>query len=258
MLVLRPGALGDTLLAVPALRALRSAFGPITLAAHGAAARLLRDLGEVDDGLPFDDPRVAHVLAGRGDGQVVAWLERSRLPHLRALLVAPSRPADDTHCARHLLRTLAPLGVPQELDESSLRVVGLPSHEILIHPGSGSPGKNWPPECFAELIALLPGDVRLIVGEADVEAAGAVDRCVGKTLPKLEHPTLTELAQRLAGCAAYVGNDSGVSHLAGLSGARSFVLFGPTNPVVWSPIGPGVRVRSFAIRPEDLAAEVGA
>ena len=57
VLVLRPGALGDTLLAVPALRALRKGgFAPLTLAAHGGAARLLASVGEVDRGLAFDDP----------------------------------------------------------------------------------------------------------------------------------------------------------------------------------------------------------
>ena len=52
--MLRPGALGDTLLAVPALRLLRARFGPLTLAAHGGASRFLADVGEVDRALALD------------------------------------------------------------------------------------------------------------------------------------------------------------------------------------------------------------
>jgi ADP-heptose:LPS heptosyltransferase len=53
-----------------------------------------------------------------------------------------------------------------------------------------------------------------------------------------------------------VGNDSGVSHLAGLSGARAFVLFGPSSAQVWRPLGPRVSVRTFDIEPRRLAEEV--
>ena len=73
---------------------------------------------------------------------------------------------------------------------------------------------------------------------------------------RLEHPPLGELASRLAGCRAYVGNDSGVSHLAGLCGARSFVLFGPTSPTVWRPLGARVFVSGFEVDPERLAEDV--
>jgi heptosyltransferase-3 len=67
---------------------------------------------------------------------------------------------------------------------------------------------------------------------------------------------LEELAARLAGCHAYLGNDSGVSHLAGLCGARTVVLFGPTSPVVWSPLGPRVRTMTFETQPEEVVAVV--
>jgi ADP-heptose:LPS heptosyltransferase len=248
MLVLRPGALGDTLLAVPALRALRLRFGSVILAAHGGAARLLRSLGEVDDGFAFDDPRLGWLFrpAPAEHEPVVAWLDPARTPGLRnALVVAPSRPADDRHCAQYLLDTLAPLGCSTVLDDHPLAVTPIASDEVLIHPGSGAAAKNWPAERFAEVIQQFDGPARLIVGEADRVAADAVERALGRALPRLQDPALEELAQRLAGCRAYVGNDSGVSHLAGLSGARAWVLFGPTSPAVWRPLGPHVTVLPF-------------
>jgi ADP-heptose:LPS heptosyltransferase len=243
VLVLRPGALGDTLLAVPALRALRRAFR-ITLAAHGGAARLLAQLGEVADGLAFDELSLPF-----SSEVIVAWMNREFAP-LSARVVAPSRPPSmDRHCARHLLETLAPLGIDLFWDDSPLPVTPVFSNEILVHPGSGSATKNWPAEHYAALIRLLDAPVRLIVGEADAPAASALD----PALPRLEQPPLNELAARLAGCRAYVGNDSGVSHLAGLCGARTVAIFGPSDRRVWHPLGPNVRVASFEDTPERIA-----
>jgi heptosyltransferase III len=254
MLVLRPGALGDTLLAVPAVRALRHRYAPITLAAHGETARLLVQLGEADSALAFDDARITRLLTGGPAGEpVVAWAAGVDLKE--AVVVAPSRPSDETHCAEYLLRTLAPLGVSPVFDDRPLAVQPIASGEVLVHPGSGSARKNWPAERFAELVAQLPA-VRLIVGEADTAVADSVEACIGRQLPRLQGVGVHELAQRLAGCRAYVGNDSGVSHLAGLCGVRSFVLFGPTSPRVWQPLGPHVVVRMFDTEPRALAGEV--
>jgi ADP-heptose:LPS heptosyltransferase len=252
LLVLRPGALGDTLLAVPALRALRRRYSSIALAAHAAAARLLLQLGEVDRALAFDDPRVGGVLNGEDAGEpVVAWLDAANAPRLQAMLIAPSKPAGEVHCARWLVQTL---GI-DEFHDSPLTVEPLHADEVLVHPGSGSATKNWPAARFAQLIEGLPM-ARLVAGEADEAAVQAVERCAGRALPRLQEPDLLELARRLAGCRAYLGNDSGVSHLAGLVGAPTHVLFGPTSPTVWRPLGPRVHIYGFDTRPADLAARL--
>jgi heptosyltransferase III len=262
VLVLRPGALGDTLLAVPALRALRRAYTPLRLGAHAATARLLASLGEVDEGLGFDDPSLSWLFrepAVPGDEPVVAWMNPlSAAPALRhALLVAPSRPPEDErHCASYLLESLAPLGIDLAWDDAPLNVEPLRSEDVLIHVGSGSPAKNWPPARFASAIRELDAAVRLIVGEADAAASSAVEKLLGRALPRLSQPSLEELARRLAGCRAYLGNDSGVSHLAGLCGARTVALFGPTNPRVWRPLGPDVHVMPFEAPTASVVARV--
>jgi heptosyltransferase-3 len=257
VLILRPGALGDTLLAVPALRALRAAYGPLTLAAHGGAARLLEHLGEVERGLAFDDTRLAWVYRDQSppsDEAVVAWVSGPRPPALSgALVYAAGRPSDEMHCARYLLDTL-PLAAP--FDARPLTLAAVPSDEVLVHPGSGSAAKNWPVAQFAETIRALAAPVRLIVGEADAQAASDVETALGRRLPRLEQPPLDELAARLAGCRAYLGNDSGVSHLAGLCGAPTVVLFGPTSPAVWMPLGPRVQALTFDTKPRSVAARL--
>ena len=258
MLVLRPGALGDTLLAVPALRALRRAAFPLTLAAHGAAARLLASLGEVDRGMAFDDPSLGWLftLDRAPEEPIVAWMNADSAPALKhALLVAPSQPTGtDVHCGKYLLDTLRALGIETGVDERPLELTSIASDEVLIHPGSGSVAKNWPAAQFAEVIRVGTSPVRLIVGEADDFPAREVEVVLGHSLPRLEHAPLAELAARLAGCRAYLGNDSGVSHLAGLCGAKSIVLFGPTPPSVWRPLGPDVHVASFDTPPERIAS----
>jgi ADP-heptose:LPS heptosyltransferase len=256
VLVLRPGALGDTLLALPALRALHRAGRPVTLAAHGAAARFLEAAREVERGLAFEDPSLAWLFTGppsaRNEG-VVAWMSAAPPGLPSHGLVAASRPPKmDRHCARYLLETLAPLGIDLACDDRPLNVLPRTTDAVLIHPGSGSAAKNWSPERFAAVIRTLERRVCLIVGEADVPAASHVEACLGVRLERLERASLAELASRLAGCHAYLGNDSGVSHLAGLCGARAFILFGPTDPTVWRPLGPRVDVLPFETSPTHL------
>jgi ADP-heptose:LPS heptosyltransferase len=262
VLVLRPGALGDTLLALPALRALRRAQLHVTLAAHAGAARLLAATNEVHAGLAFDDPSLGWLFrpdSGVPD-EVVAWTSTTSLPALQhAKVVAPSRPPTmDRHCARYLLETLAPLGIDLTWDDHPLRIGPISSTEVLIHPGSGSPAKNWPADRFASLIRVLDAPVRLVVGEADASCAARVEACLGYAVPRLEQPPLEELARRLAGCRGYLGNDSGVSHLAGLCGARTIAIFGPSDPRVWQPIGRDVHVVTFDADPNAIAELVAA
>ena len=251
MLVLRPGALGDALLAVPALRALRRSLPPVTLAAHAAAVRFLVSVGEIDHGLAFDDASLTPLFTGNcvPDQPVVAWTS-ARLRY--ATLQAPSRPVELKHVAHYLLETLASLGVEQVFDDRPLAVTPIPSNEILVHPGSGSPTKNWPADRFADVIRASMADVRLVVGEADAPAASAIETQLGRKLPRLEDPPLEELAARLAGCRGYLGNDSGVSHLAGLCGVHTVVLFGPTNAAMWKPVGPSVEVLPFDATTSDV------
>jgi ADP-heptose:LPS heptosyltransferase len=80
---------------------------------------------------------------------------------------------------------------------------------------------------------------------------------MGRQLPRLERLPLMELAGRLAGCRAYLGNDSGVSHLAGLCGARTVALFGPTPSSVWRPLGPRVAVFPFSASSGQLLGALG-
>lgn len=109
---------------------------------------------------------------------------------------------------------------------------------VVLHPGSGGTAKRWPVEGFAALARRLGDRAGVVVagGEADeplvqvlVEAApGAV---------ALPPGPLDRFAALVAGAAAYVGNDSGPTHLAALLGVPTVALFGPSDPRLWRPWG---------------------
>jgi hypothetical protein len=116
---------------------------------------------------------------------------------------------------------------------------------IAIHPGSGSAKKNWPLARFVELAHRLEargGRIAWIEGPAErggmpgagPGTAGGAQIWGGLSLPAL--------GARISRCALFVGNDSGISHLAAAVGCPSVVLFGATNPAVWAPRGERVEI----------------
>ncbi|MCX7846498.1 MAG: glycosyltransferase family 9 protein [bacterium] len=119
----------------------------------------------------------------------------------------------------------------------------------IVHPGSGSAKKCAP----AELIWRVCEDAArgqrwrwvMLEGESDGEACAALQACWRGRVTRLRVANLRELGWYLAHAAYYVGHDSGVSHLAGVVGARGTVLFGPTDPTVWRPLGEHLKVYRF-------------
>jgi hypothetical protein len=224
----------------------------------------------------WDGPEVAALLAGSGDallaaaGPFEAALCYSRSEELARglsaladrVIVHDPAPLSGEHAASWLARALHALSLagvgpgalvatPDELAAAGPLRDRLPAGFLAIHPGSGSPRKNWPVARFSELVARVsPGRRSLLVaGPADppVDLPGAV---VARDLP------LRVLGGLLARAGAYVGNDSGVSHLAAAFGARTTALFGPTNPDVWAPVGTHVRiVRAHDRRMDSIEVE---
>lgn len=139
-----------------------------------------------------------------------------------------------------------------------MRQMGLRRPLLVSHPGSGSVRKNWPAERFAALgrmwAASTGGGAALTCGPADEEQAAAVLAAwSGPAPPVLREENLLRVAALLEGCDAYLGNDSGVSHLAAAVGAPAVALFGPTDPRLWGPRGP----KALAV-PNAMAMEPGA
>jgi heptosyltransferase III len=261
VLIVHPGALGDVLQAVPALRILRgrAAGAPLVFAGQPRLGRLLVALGLVDEARGFDNlgletlftdgpvsPPLADFLARFA--RVVSWFGareptyRARLASLAPdLIVAGPVPADDTPVWRHLMATLGAddLDVAQAEAPVRLPAATTTREALIVHPGSGGARKRWPPAGFAEVVHAL-GPVRLIVhqGPADAEAVETLLAVLRVPAERLVEPDLPALAEALAGARAYLGGDSGVSHLAATMGAPSVILFPPETVRRWRPWSP--------------------
>jgi heptosyltransferase-3 len=120
-------------------------------------------------------------------------------------------------------RTLARLGL------ADTRVV-------LLFPGSGSRRKNWPVENFAALADALPAPLRALVVLGPAESA-LEPLFVARRIARLRDQPLGTVAGLAHLAVGFVGNDSGVSHLAAAGSAPGVVIFGPTDPDRWRPLG---------------------
>jgi len=99
----------------------------------------------------------------------------------------------------------------------------------------GGKDKNWPIERFITLSEKLEQPVVFILGPAEIET-GLYYKVYGKKEIAIPQ-SIRELYNLLSGKLYYIGCDSGVSHCAALAGVKSLVLFGPTNPEIWKPLG---------------------
>ena len=273
ILAVRAGALGDTIVTLPALAALRREAGPeghLALVGTEPYVQLARGdcyasrVYSLDRG-PFceDLQRVVSSF-----DVIVAWTKHAQLR--KAILEAgisslqvPPLPPKGTHASDHLLGTLLPFGIdgpapPPAIGfsaETSARgdewisSQGLgPGRFVALHPGSGSAQKNWPEQRFRELAesVLLAGlGLVWIAGEADEESVSRLEATVPS--PVARRLDLGVLAAILSRAYGYVGNDSGISHLAAASGAASVALFGPSDPLQWAPRGRKVGVVDLRI-----------
>jgi heptosyltransferase III len=264
ILVIRGGAIGDFILTLPVLRLLRDmiADSHIEVLGYPAIAELARTAGLADSirslehrtmaplfarTAPIDDALADHLRSFNlvvsflydPDGHFRASMERIGVKTLIECspIVQPGGP----HASRQLARGLEKIAF--FLEDEHLQRAHFPhrpaGHErIAIHVGSGSEKKNWPLDRWQQVAESLgPKEVIFITGEAEAERGiRPTGRDCWHALP------LPELAARLATCTAFLGHDSGISHLAAACGVPSLLLFGPTDPAIWAPPQPWVRV----------------
>lgn len=165
------------------------------------------------------------------------------------------------HVSDYFLHTLKELGIQDvhpkifRLDwhgllEGADGVRGTEEHGatpfLCIHPGSGAPRKNWMRERFLAVARSARErwglGTRVLLGPAEEDQKVFWAAVEGPDLAILSGLTITALASVLAGARLYLGNDSGVTHLASCLGTPVIALFGPTETVRWRPRGERVFV----------------
>jgi heptosyltransferase-2 len=235
-LIVRACAIGDFILHLPALRALARAYpeARFTLLGYPETLALARTFILVEAIRSIESaPWTALFHGPLHDVPFdAAWVwmkdptfaENLRMSGIREVFHANPFPVNG-HAAGHLLESVR-LPAPEFPDLWDSR-----SGRILLHPGSGSRSKVWPR--FAELAQLLP-EAEILLGPCETRL-GVPNRC-------LENLCLEAVAEELRRCRMFIGNDSGITHLAAYWGTPTAALFGPTDPKVWGPIGRRVSI----------------
>lgn len=251
LLVVHTGGVGDFICTFPTLSALARSVSievaglpeRVALAQAAGIADAVHDLESTGFASVFSEPNGrfrafaarfdrALVWMADHDGKIAEGLMRSGISAVRC---APGIPpgAWDQHAAEwYACASDTGVSLPfQAPFERGRREV-----DVLIQPGSGSRSKNWPLANFEALAGRLEAAgcrVAWCLGPAEEEWPSRSD-----ALPPMP---LVDLAGVLAGARLFVGNDSGISHLAAATGCPTVAIFGPTNPRVWRPAGPCVR-----------------
>lgn len=122
---------------------------------------------------------------------------------------------------------------------------GSHSPPVVIHPGSGGRHKCWPADRFVTLARRVRDGGRAVAflfGHVEMERMSRADlEALRLEFPCVEDQPLERVAALLATANLFIGNDSGVAHLAAAVGTSTVAVFGPTDARVWSPLGPRVR-----------------
>ena len=113
--------------------------------------------------------------------------------------------------------------------------------KVVIHPSSGSKKKNPSLELFLYISNYLKSkniEYVYLLGEAEAELTELLK-------PNFFSLSPLEIAKNLKAASFYIGLDSGITHLASYLGVKGIVIYGPTDKVVWRPIGKSIEVLSL-------------
>ena len=280
ILVIRPGAIGDVLLIFPISKLLREHYSnaSITLVSNAQVLPLALAFGVSEEVIDFQDIQWSELFSANGIctpttrgllGQTdlaICWLRdpdgiiehNLRAAGVKRLIIAPGRPPEGEriHIVDYLAHTVglqnvgAPFITPSTLWPTNADFKETFKQYIAIHAGSGGEQKCWPISFFAAVIKRLwqqNRPVLLLEGPADTERLRDLLQLLSsppmpEMLKVLTNAPLLEVARHLQECKVYLGNDSGITHLAAMLGIPTVAIFGPSDPAVWRPLGPSTRV----------------
>lgn len=274
ILVARGGAIGDFILTLPVFTAIRSKFPKAYLATlTGQATGALAQHGHaVDDAQDLDASAWAGFFAEGAELDLSAcdwlasfdciisflhdpdgvWQRNAGKVTEANFYCGESKPGafPHAHASQTLLNALKPLGIIDSDPVARLQWPNppKPSSVVTVHPGSGSAAKNWPEAKWIQLInEMLSGGiaVRVVGGETEIDRLQHIrDRFKAEEITIIQNQPLETVAQSMASCAAFIGHDSGITHLASALGLNCIVLWSESNQTVWRPLSKGVEIIS--------------
>jgi ADP-heptose:LPS heptosyltransferase len=291
VLVIRGGAIGDFILTLPVLAALREQF-PRTeievlgyphiagLALAGGLARRVRSIearplagffarnGELAPELAEYFSGFQLIVSYLYDPDEIFKTNVGRCSKAQ-FIAGPHRPDEmaDLHATDVFLKPLERLAIfgsdamPRLEVARAFETTAGTGRWLAVHPGSGSESKNWPETKWLQLLRELVKSTALhfllIGGEAERDRLERLSAVLPPTRLKLMQSTpLPELAEWLASCVGFIGHDSGISHLAAAVGVRSLILWANSNESVWRPRGRELTILRDSTGLEHLSVEV--
>jgi heptosyltransferase-3 len=277
-LIIRPAALGDTLMLVPAMVQM-SASTEVVLVCKPPSLEILRPY--VEQAVDYEGPEWHRLFLDKHDGHLfltvpqvdraVAFLndlDGTVEKNLKVCLpgasvhLFPAFPPEgiENHVAWYLAECLKRAGLPADPEKAleTARDRALLKREptltrqqkTVFHPGSGGQAKNHPPDFWVELIdesskaPFLRGhDFVVLLGPAEEP----LHPFFTQNLPHrntqiLFSPESEDLISLLEKASLYVGHDSGITHLSAMLGTPTIALFKNSSVSRWSPLGPAARV----------------
>lgn len=273
ILVIRGGAIGDFILTLPALAALRRQFPEAHLEVLGYPhiIQLAVAGGLVNRAQRIEAPELAAFFARNGQlteamvdyfsdfDLIISYLyDPDHIFHdnvsrctVGQFLACPHRPneGERTHASKVFLQPLERLAIfdADPVPRLAVQAKGPKARRLALHPGSGSERKNWPEQRWADLlqslVATTAHELLLIGGEAEGERLQRLSAALPPHRVRVAQSwPLAELASALQNCQAFMGHDSGISHLSAALGLPGILLWGESLEEIWRPPSDKVRV----------------
>jgi heptosyltransferase-3 len=255
-LICHRGALGDFILTWPAIHCLRKILPDYLFKGIGRPEymRLAINLRLLDSFINMDSSKLLDLFNGKAIPQeichpsgAVLWLSSgqdivnliTKYASLPVVSITPF-PAKQMHVAVYHCQSIQshfPVHIPKNLSDCFPPRIKKGNY-ALIHPGSGSPSKNYSPQFYLSLADELQHlgykKTGFIGGPAE-KTTIMNDDFTGRWVEWPEN--VERLADLLADASLYIGNDSGTSHLAGILGVPTIVFYKTTDPKVWGVLG---------------------
>lgn len=274
--IYHPGTLGDILLSLPAFQKIREINkSSIHLCCKSTVGIFLKDMSEIEETSDIDSSFYSQLFTDsyKHLKEFVSRFKRIycftrdkdalSVANLRRLhgdvSIINTIPHDKIHVAAYRLKQIAGEDVylRKRLSKNGLFLPDMrgllkttAERFVVIHPGSGSKHKNMPLEMFFRIsdvvVNSLKAGVLFITGDAeDKDMISAIDNYVYKKGEMVHHLTnlsLIEVSSLICMSCIYIGNDSGISHLAGFLNKSAIVFFKETDPMLWATIGDDVMI----------------
>jgi ADP-heptose:LPS heptosyltransferase len=258
-----PGALGDFILSWPVLAAMREIFPAHEFVgiARYPYLELARKLKLVDSIHDLDARYLIDFFSGKRlppelgkpDGGIIWMSDPSEIKKIlepttsKPILSLNPRPEISCHISQYYLQQIQ----NHFQHKISTRTISTRQFsmsrkdpdQILIHPGSGSPGKNYPPGFYQSIFAFLKKTgfpkVKIILGPVEVDSGLKHEFPDSDTIIS---GNLTDFIATLKRTLLFIGNDSGAGHLAAILGIPTIAVYKNTDPVVWGIMGDEVHL----------------